>query len=93
MTPDGRRAVSGSWHNTLVVWDLDNGKAIRSLGLNEGDPLTELVTDVLAMRTGLSVQTLRDQLHEPNARITRDFNIVDDRGTAFRPTPHHDVAP
>ena len=31
VTADGRRAVSASWDNTLKVWDLDAGHALRTL--------------------------------------------------------------
>jgi len=31
ITPDGRRAVSGSWDKTLRVWDLQTGQSIRTL--------------------------------------------------------------
>ena len=31
MTPDGRRAVSASEDNTLKVWDLESGRALRTL--------------------------------------------------------------
>jgi WD40 repeat protein len=31
VTPDGKRAVSASWDQTLVVWDLENGQEVRTL--------------------------------------------------------------
>ena len=31
VTADGRRAVSASWDNTLKVWDLETGRALRTL--------------------------------------------------------------
>ena len=31
MTPDGQRAVSASDDNTLKVWDLETGRALRTL--------------------------------------------------------------
>jgi WD40 repeat protein len=31
MTPEGKRAVSGSRDRTLKVWDLDTGRAVRTL--------------------------------------------------------------
>ena len=31
ITPDGRRAVSASWDNTLRVWDLESGQSVRTL--------------------------------------------------------------
>ena len=31
ITPDGRRAVSASWDNTLRVWDLESGQSLRTL--------------------------------------------------------------
>ena len=31
MTPDGRRAVSGSEDKTLRVWDLESGVCLRTL--------------------------------------------------------------
>src|SRR5437763_1663757 len=32
VTPDGKRAVSGSWDGTLRVWDLATGKTAATLG-------------------------------------------------------------
>jgi WD40 repeat protein len=31
ITPDGRRAVSASFDNTLRVWDLESGQSLRTL--------------------------------------------------------------
>jgi WD40 repeat protein len=31
ITPDGRRAVSASWDDTLRVWDLESGQTLRTL--------------------------------------------------------------
>ena len=31
MTPDGKRAVSGSDDKTLKVWDLESGRELRTL--------------------------------------------------------------
>jgi DNA invertase Pin-like site-specific DNA recombinase len=35
VTADGRRAVSASWDNTLKVWDLENGREVRTLAFAE----------------------------------------------------------
>ena len=47
LTPDGRRAVSGSWDETLRVWDVESGQCLRTL---EGH--TSLVTAVGLMPDG-----------------------------------------
>ncbi len=31
LTRDGRRAVSGSWDNTIRVWDVNNGQLLHTL--------------------------------------------------------------
>jgi len=30
VTPDGKRAVSASWDETLIGWNLDSGHLLRS---------------------------------------------------------------
>ena len=36
VTPDGQRAVSGSWDHTLKVWDLERGEELRTLRGHSG---------------------------------------------------------
>jgi WD40 repeat protein len=31
VTPEGKRAVSASWDKTLKMWDLESGRALRTL--------------------------------------------------------------
>ena len=31
VTPDGKKAVSGSWDNALKVWDLESGREVQTL--------------------------------------------------------------
>ena len=40
VTPDGKRAVSASWDKTLKVWDLETGRALRTLE-GHGDHVLE----------------------------------------------------
>jgi hypothetical protein len=47
VTPDGRRAVSASWDETLRVWDLESGESLRTL---EGH--ASRVNDVAIMLDG-----------------------------------------
>jgi WD40 repeat protein len=36
MTPDGQRAVSASWDQTLKVWDLETGEVIATFTFDSG---------------------------------------------------------
>lgn len=45
-TPDGRRAVSGSGGGTLMVWDLETGRAVLTLpGHNRGGDAVAVAPD------------------------------------------------
>ena len=44
VTPDGQRAVSASWDNTLKVWDLDSGRELRTLTGHSGSVTAVAVT-------------------------------------------------
>jgi WD40 repeat protein len=36
VTPDGKRAVSASWDNTLKVWDVEAGAALVTFSCDAG---------------------------------------------------------
>ena len=38
IAPDGKTALSGSWDNTLRLWDLASGREIRKFKANSRSP-------------------------------------------------------
>jgi WD40 repeat protein len=61
LTPDGKRAVSACWDDTLKVWDLETGRALRTLathavqGLDCGDREERTLDRQLYSVTGVAV--------------------------------------
>ncbi len=46
ITPDGKRAISGSWDNAFIQWDLTTGKAIQILrGLTDSFEAVSITPD------------------------------------------------
>lgn len=35
ITPDGRRAISGAWHDSARVWDLETGRCLRKMEVSD----------------------------------------------------------
>ncbi len=60
MTPDGRRAVSGSDDETLRVWDLESGRCLRTLeGHSSGVRSVSVTPDGRRAVSGSDDETLR----------------------------------
>jgi len=81
VTPDGRRAVSASWDQTLRLWDLKSGQTIRTLEGRNGSVQAVTVTpDGRHMVSGSNDKTLRvlcgirrsKGLESESARISHD---------------------
>jgi WD40 repeat protein len=51
VTPDGRRAVSASWDNTLKVWDLESGTEVATF-TSEGNAICCACADDRRIVTG-----------------------------------------
>jgi WD40 repeat protein len=49
VTPDGRRAVSGSWDNRVILWDLESGEPLDSFWGDSG------ITACAALRDGKTI--------------------------------------
>jgi hypothetical protein len=50
ITPDGRRALSGLWHNTLKIWDLERDAELITLEGHDG-PVTAVAVTADGRRT------------------------------------------
>ncbi|MBM3500950.1 MAG: NACHT domain-containing protein, partial [Armatimonadetes bacterium] len=60
LTPDGQRAVTGSWDNTVRVWDLNTGTCLRTLqGHTSGVLAVALTPDGQRAVTGSYDNTVR----------------------------------
>ncbi len=60
VSPDGRFIVSGSWDNTLKVWDTDSGRLLRSLeGHTSGVKAVAISPDGRWIVSGSEDQTLK----------------------------------
>jgi len=59
VTPDGRRAVSSSWDNTLRVWDLESARCLHTLERNSG----EASKDTSVQSVFSDVEDYADVLH------------------------------
>ena len=79
ITPDGRRAVSGSWDKTLRVWDLQTGQSIRTMEGHTASVYTVAVTpDARRAVSGSWDKTLRFWNMETGrqvAKFTADWAI------------------
>jgi len=60
VTPDGKHVISGSWDNTLRVWDIESGKEIQTLeGHTDGVEAVAVTPDGKHAISGSRDNTLR----------------------------------
>ena len=72
-SPDGRRIVSGSYDDTLRIWDAESGAALQRLTGHEGGPVTSVAfsPDGRRIVSGSWDRTLRIWDAESGAELQR----------------------
>jgi WD40 repeat protein len=94
LTPDNRSAVSGSWDNTLRVWNLENGKTLHTLeGHPNGITAVAITSDGRRIASGSNDSTLRVwDLESGETLRTLKGHLAWIRGVAITPDGRHAVS-